>query len=221
MMIDDGTFEEMNANLTPTNPLNFPEYDTKLKKGIMSSGLNEAVVTGTGEILGHKVVLGVADFSFMGGSMGGVVGEKIVRAMEYGLANKLPVVLFTASGGARMQEGILSLMQMAKTTAACAKLHKAGIPYIVIMTDPTTAGVHASFASVGDFQFAEPGALIGFAGARVAQQAGVIHRPDNFQRPQFQLEHGMLDKIVPRRELKSTIGKVLLFCSKGETIDGE
>jgi acetyl-CoA carboxylase carboxyl transferase subunit beta len=148
--------------------------------------------------------------------MGSVVGEKVVRALELGVDTKLPVIMFTTSGGARMQEGILSLMQMAKTAAACAKLAKAGLPYIVVFTDPTTAGVHASYASVGDFIFAEPGALVGFAGARVAQQAGVIHRPDNFQTSKFQLEHGMIDRIVPRKELKSTLVKVLNFCSGGK-----
>lgn len=215
--LDDGTFEETNANLTAVNPLGFPEYETKVKKGQMMSGLNEAVVTGTGEIGGIKVSIGVADFKFIGGSMGSVVGEKVVRAMELALEQKLPVIMFTTSGGARMQEGIISLMQMAKTSAAVAKLAKAGLPYIVVFTDPTTAGVHASYASIGDFIFAEPGALVGFAGARVAQQAGVLHRPDNFQTSEFQLEHGMVDRIVPRRELKSTLIKILQFCAVEES----
>jgi acetyl-CoA carboxylase carboxyl transferase subunit beta len=217
--IDDGTFVEMDGGLTAANPLDFPEYDVKVAKGRMMSGLNEAIVTGTGEICGIEVALGVADFRFMGGSMGGVVGEKVVRVIEHAIENKMPAIQFTTSGGARMQEGILSLMQMAKTTAACARLSKAGLPYIVVFTDPTTAGVHASYASVGDFIFAEPGALVGFAGARVAQQAGVIHRPDNFQTSEFQLEHGMIDRIVPRRELKSTLIKVLQFCGFKEKED--
>ncbi len=209
---DDGAFKELDGNLVPVNPLDFPEYDAKIAKGRASSGLNEAIITGIAEVGEFQVALGVADFSFMGGSMGGVVGEKIVRAIECAVSKGLPVIMFTTSGGARMQEGILSLMQMAKTTAACARLHKAGLPYIVVLTDPTTAGVHASYASVGDFILAEPGALIGFAGARVAQQAGVIHRPDNFQRAEFQLEHGMVDAVVPRRELKPTLVKLLTFC---------
>lgn len=212
--IDDGTFVEMDSQLAPANPLQFPDYETSIKKDRLKSGIEDAVVTGTGEIDEHKVVIGVADFAFRGGSMGAVVGEKIVRAMEYALEHKLPVIMFTTSGGARMQEGILSLMQMAKTAAACAKLHEAGLPYIVVFADPTTAGVHASYASIGDFIFAEPGALVGFAGARVAQQAGLIHRPDNFQTSEFQLEHGMIDRVVPRRELKSTLMKVLDFCAK-------
>ncbi|MFQ3550006.1 MAG: acetyl-CoA carboxylase, carboxyltransferase subunit beta [Armatimonadota bacterium] len=212
--VDAGSFEEINGNLIPANPLDFPEYDAKIAKGIKTSGLNEAIVTGTASIEQIAVVLGVADFSFMGGSMGGVVGEKIVRAMELAIEKKLPVILFTASGGARMQEGILSLMQMAKTTAACAKLAEAGLPYIVVFTDPTTAGVHASFASVGDFIIAEPNALVGFAGARVAQQAGVIHRPDNFQKSEFQLEHGMVDKVVARKDLRNTLVKLLKFACR-------
>lgn len=212
ILVDDGTFVEMDAGLTPTNPLEFPDYDTSIKKDRIKSGLRDAVVTGVGDIGDHKVVLGVADFAFRGGSMGAVVGEKIVRAIEYGIKHKLPVIMFTTSGGARMQEGILSLMQMAKTAAACARLHDAGLPYIVVFADPTTAGVHASYASIGDFIFAEPGALVGFAGARVAQQAGLIHRPDNFQTSEFQLQHGMIDRIVPRRELKSTLIKALDFC---------
>ncbi|MEN6584416.1 MAG: acetyl-CoA carboxylase carboxyltransferase subunit beta, partial [Armatimonadota bacterium] len=170
--VDDGTFVEADAKLTAINPLGFPEYDTKIAKGRLMSKLNEAIITGTGEVGGIEIALAVADFRFMGGSMGGVVGEKFVRIVEHAIEKNLPVITFTTSGGARMQEGILSLMQMAKTTAACARLHKAGLPYIVIFTDPTTAGVHASYASVGDVIFAEPGALVGFAGARVAQQAG-------------------------------------------------
>ena len=217
--VDDGTFVEIDSALSSTNPLEFPEYDTKLAKGRMKSHLQDGMVTGTGEIGGHKVVIGVADFSFMGASMGSVCGEKVARAMELALENDWATVMVTSSGGARMQEGILSLMQMAKTTAACAKLGKARLPYIVVMTDRTTAGVHASFASVGDFIFAEPHGLIGFAGARVAQQAGLTHRPDNFQTSEFQLEHGMIDRIAPRKEMKSTLVKVLDFCAAREEED--
>ncbi|MHB9035147.1 MAG: acetyl-CoA carboxylase, carboxyltransferase subunit beta [Armatimonadota bacterium] len=217
--IDDGTFVETDAGLTAVNPIDFPDYDAKVAKGRMMSNLNEAIVTGMGELGGIEVAVGVADFRFMGGSMGGVVGEKVVRIIERAIEKKIPAIQFTTSGGARMQEGILSLMQMAKTTAACARLHKAGLPYIVVFTDPTTAGVHASYASVGDFIFAEPGALVGFAGARVAQQAGLIHRPDNYQTSEFQLEHGMIDKVVHRRELKSTLIKALHFCGCKEKED--
>ncbi len=218
--VDDGTFQETNQGITTVNPLDFPEYDAKISKGRMMTGLEDSMVTGVGEIGGCKVAIGVADFRYMGGSMGSAYGEKIVRMMESALEEKLPVVMFTTSGGARMQEGILSLMQMAKTAAAVAKLGEARLPYIVVFTDPTTAGVHASFASLGDFIFAEPGALVGFAGARVAQQAGVVHRPDNFQTSEFQLEHGMIDRVVPRRELKSTIIKVLQFCGREEENNG-
>lgn len=215
---DDGTFQEMDAGLVTTNPLDFPDYDAKLAGDRKKTGLQDPMVTGTAEIGGIRVVLGVADFSFRGASMGSVYGEKVSRAFEHAIDQKLPVVVFTTSGGARMQEGILSLMQMAKTAASVARHNRAGLPYIVVFTDPTTAGVHASFASLGDLIFAEPGALVGFAGARVAKQAGLIHRPDNFQTSEFQLENGQIDRIVPRREIKSTLVKVLQFCT-GEGIE--
>lgn len=215
--VDEGSFVELNADLVTINPLDFPDYESKINKGRMVSSLQDAMVTGTAEIGGRRVAISVADFGFMGGSMGSVYGEKVARLMETAIEQRLPVIAFTASGGARMQEGILSLMQMAKTAAACARLHRARLPYIVVFTDPTTAGVHASFASLGDFIFAEPGAHIGFAGPLVAQQAGLIHRPENFQTAEFQLEHGMIDRVVPRRELKSTIIKVLEFCGQEES----
>ncbi len=210
--VDDATFVETAANLSSLNPLDFPEYDEKLASDRSKTGLEDPMITGTAEINGFPVAIGVADFAFRGASMGSVYGEKVVRLMELAVENKLPVVMFTTSGGARMQEGILALMQMPKTSAACARLNKAGLPYIVVFTDPTTAGVHASFASLGDFIFAEPAALVGFAGARVAKQAGVVHRPDNFQTSEFQVEHGMIDRVVSRRELRSTLVKVLQFC---------
>ena len=212
---DKDTWEETNANLISDNPLEFPEYEIKVKKGRLQAGINDAVVTGIAKLDGYTVSCAVADFSFMGGSMGGVVGEKIVRTIEAAIEKGIPAIVFAASGGARMQEGILSLMQMAKTSAAVGKMNEANIPYIVIMTDPTTAGVHASFASLGDVIFAEPGALIGFAGARVSAQAGVVHRPDNFQRPSFQLEHGMIDGIVQRKDIRSVVSKVLAFSMAG------
>jgi acetyl-CoA carboxylase carboxyl transferase subunit beta len=212
--VDEGSFEEFADDLATANPLSFPDYDAKIAKGRASSGMDESLVVGTATIEGMPVVLAVADFSFMGGSMGGVLGEKIVRGIEVAIEEKRPFIAFSASGGARMQEGILALMQMAKTSAAVARIHDAGLPYIVIHTDPTTAGVHASFASIGDVIIAEPGALIGFAGERVAQQAGVINRPANFQRADFQLDHGMVDMVTPRRELKQTLVKLLDFCHK-------
>ena len=209
---DEGTFTEIEAGLVTVNPLDFPDYETKVTRDRERTGLEDGMVVGTAEIGGRSVALGITEW-FMGGSMGSVYGEKVSRLIELAVKKKLPVVIFTMSGGARMQEGILSLMQMAKTAAAVARLGKAGLPYVVVLTDPTTAGVHASFASLGDFIFAEPGALVGFAGARVAAQAGLINRPADFQSSEFQLEHGMIDRIVSRREMKSTLTKVLDFCS--------
>lgn len=216
---DEGTFKEFATDLRTENPLDFPEYQAKIDKGRKNSGMDESFVVGTAEIGGCPVVLGVADFGFMGGSMGSVLGEKVVRAIELAIEERKPVVLYCTSGGARMQEGILALMQMAKTSAAVAKLDQAGLAYITVFTDPTTAGVHASFASIGDIIIAEPGALIGFAGERVAQQAGVINRPPNFQRSDFQLDHGMVDLVTPRRELKQTLVKLLEF-SRREVASG-
>ena len=209
---DEGTFTEIETGLVTVNPLDFPDYESKITRDRARTGLEDGMVVGTAEIAGRPVALGVTDW-FMGGSMGSVYGEKVSRLIELAVKKKLPVVIFTMSGGARMQEGILSLMQMAKTAAAVAQLGKAGLAYIVVSTDPTTAGVHASFASLGDLIFAEPGALVGFAGARVAAQAGLISRPANFQTSEFQLEHGMIDRVVSRREMKSTLTKVLDFCS--------
>lgn len=210
---DKGSFTETDSEIFATNPLKFPEYESKIAKGRANSGLNEALVTGTAKIGGYDVSIGVADFRFIGGSMGSVVGEKVVRSIERAIDMGCPAIMFTTSGGARMQEGIISLMQMAKTSAACAKLDRAGLPYIVVFTDPTTAGVHASYASIGDFIYAEPGALVGFAGARVAQQAGLIHRPDNFQTSEFQLECGMVDAVVSRKDLVATLTKTIEFCT--------
>lgn len=208
---DKDTWQETNTELSAANPLDFPEYDIKIKKGFLKSGLKDSIVTGTGSVRGHKISLAVSDFNFMGGSMGGVAGEKIVRTLECAIENRLPAVIFTASGGARMQEGILSLMQMAKTSAAVGKMNEAGLPFIIIMTDPTTAGVHASYASLGDVIFAEPGALIGFAGARVSAQAGVDAKPDDFQKPSFQLAHGLIDGIVHRKDMRKVVAKVISF----------
>lgn len=211
--VDPGSFEEFATEVVTANPLIFPDYDAKINKGRQTSGIDESMIVGTAEIESRPVVIGVADFGFMGGSMGGVQGEKVVLAAERAIEERKPLILFCASGGARMQEGILSLMQMAKTSAAIGKLNQEGLPYIVVLCDPTTAGVHASYASIGDVIIAEPGALIGFAGERVAQQAGVINRPPNFQRAEFQLEHGMVDMVVARREMKQTLVKLLDFCN--------
>lgn len=215
LLADEETFVERDAEVVSTDPLGFPEYTDKLNRGKANSGLPEAIVSGTCTLSGIPIVLAVQDFAFMGGSMGSAVGEKVVRAMEYALKQRLPIVICSTSGGARMQEGLLSLMQMAKTCAAAAKLHEAGVPYISVLTDPTMAGVLASYASVGDVVIAEPGALIGFAGQRVAQQAQVIKPPPNFQTAEFQLEHGMVDIVVPRKELKHTLSRVLRFFTGG------
>jgi acetyl-CoA carboxylase carboxyl transferase subunit beta len=215
--VDEGSFDEFATELRPTDPLGFPEYQSKLDKGRKTSGLEEGIVVGAATIAGIPVVIGVADFSFIGASMGSVYGEKMVRAAEYAVAERMPLILFCSSGGARMQEGIISLMQMAKTSAAVGRLAEAGLPYITVLVDPCTAGVHASFASLGDVIIAEPGALIGFAGARVAQQAGVINTPPNFQRAEFQLEHGMIDIVVPRKELRQTLTRTLQFCCQEVT----
>jgi acetyl-CoA carboxylase carboxyl transferase subunit beta len=212
--VDEDTFEEFAAHLRTADPLGFPDYEAKIIKGRKTSGLDESMVVGKAVIGGYPVVIGVADFGFMGGSMGSVMGEKVALAVDCAIEEKCPLILYSTSGGARMQEGILSLMQMAKTSAAIARMHEAGLPYIAVLTDPTTAGVHASYASIGDVIIAEPGALIGFAGERVAQQAGVINRPPNFQRSEFQLDHGMIDIVVARRDIKQTLTKLLGFCCK-------
>lgn len=211
IFFDEGTWFETNKDIRAINPLDFPEYEIKVKKGIIKSGLNDSIVTGRGKVRGYEVSCAISDFNFMGGSMGSVAGEKIVRTLECAIENHIPAIVFTASGGARMQEGLLSLMQMAKTSAAVSKMNEAKLPFIIIMTDPTTAGVHASYASLGDVIFAEPGALIGFAGARVSAQAGVDAKPDNFQKPSFQLSHGLIDGIVQRKDLRKVVAKFISF----------
>lgn len=213
---DDATFSEINADLRSVDPLGFPDYEKQLAKFQERSGLPDGIVTGTCEIGGIPAMIGVLDFTFWGGSMGGVVGEKVVRAMEKAIEAKLPVVMFIASGGIRVNEGLPGLMQMAKTSAACAKLHQANIPYIVVLTDPSMAGVLASYGSLGDFSISEPGLLTGLTADRVAQQAQVIHVPDNFRKADFALENGQIDRIVSRRELKSTIVKLLQFAGGEE-----
>lgn len=209
MTADPGTFEEWDKEMEFENPLDFPGYEKKIAAAREKTGLQEAIVTGVCEINGQKAVLGVCDAGFIMSSMGHAVGEKIARAVERATAEKLPVILFACSGGARMQEGIVSLMQMAKTSAALKRHHKAGQLYISVLTDPTTGGVTASFAMLGDIILAEPGALIGFAGPRVIEQTIGQKLPEGFQRAEFLLEHGFVDKIVPREEMKDILTTIL------------
>ena len=209
MVADAGTFETWDNDLKTENPLNFPEYEEKVAATQEKTGLNEGVTMGSCTINGEKTVLGVIDARFMMGSMGHVVGERITRAMEKATEQKLPVILFCCSGGARMQEGIISLMQMAKTSAAVKRHSDAGLLYIPVLTDPTTGGVTTSFAMLGDIILAEPGALIGFAGPRVIEQTIGQKLPEGFQRAEFQLEHGFVDAIVERKDLKITLNRIL------------
>lgn len=215
LVIDDGTYEKFDLNIETTNPLGLEDYPKKLKTLREKTGLNEAVACGTGKINGEKVVICIMDSGFLMGSMGVVVGEKITYAIEEAIKQKLPLIMFCVSGGARMQEGIISLMQMAKTTAALTKLDEAGLLYISVLTDPTYGGVTASFASLGDIILAEPGAMIGFAGQRVIEQTIKEALPEGFQTAEFLLEHGFIDKIVERKDLKDTIYKIIKFHKEG------
>jgi acetyl-CoA carboxylase carboxyl transferase subunit beta len=205
MTFDEGSFEEKDRELKSSNPLQFPEYLEKLESAEAKTGVFDSVVTGFAKLEGQPVSVAVADFRFMGGSMGSVAGEKITRTLERATDSMVPAIIFTASGGARMQEGLLSLMQMAKTTAACARCSEKGVPYICVFTDPTMAGVLASYASVADVILAEPKALIGFAGARVSKQAQVSKVPEGFQTSEYLHDHGMIDRVVSRREMRSTL----------------
>jgi acetyl-CoA carboxylase carboxyl transferase subunit beta len=214
-LFDPESFEEWDKNMISTNPLGFPNYLDKLEKDRIKSGLNEAVVTGKGTIEGYQTAFAVMDSSFRMGSMGSVVGEKIARAIENAKNEKLPFIIFTASGGARMQEGVISLMQMTKTSIAIERFNQAGGLFISVMTHPTTGGVSASFASLGDYNFAEPGALIGFAGRRIIEQTIREKLPDDFQTAEFLLEHGQLDKVIHRHSMKETLVKVLDIHSVG------
>jgi acetyl-CoA carboxylase carboxyl transferase subunit beta len=212
ILVDRHSFVELDANLRSTDPLNFKDkkkYKDRLKDTEKKTGSVEAVVTGRARILNIPVMLGVFDSSFMGGSMGSVVGEKLTRLVELGCAEKRPVIIISASGGARMQEGLFSLMQMAKVSAALARLGQAHIPYISILTDPTTGGVAASLAMLGDLIIAEPDALIGFAGPRVIEGTIKQKLPEGFQRSEFLLEHGMVDRIVPRTAMRDELGILL------------
>lgn len=214
IMFDKGSFKEFNANFTSIDPLDFKArktYKERVKEAQEKTGLTEAVITGEGVINGHRVVAGLIDANFMQGSMGSVVGEKIACAVEKSIDGKIPLIIVSASGGARMDEGMLSLMQMAKTSAAVARLHQAGILYVSIMTDPTTGGVTASFASLGDIIIAEPKALIGFAGPRVIEQTIREKLPEGFQRAEFMLKRGQVDMIVHRKDIVGTLTKILSF----------
>ncbi len=214
LLFNDGAYNELFPNLAPTDPLGFVDslpYPDRIKKAQKATGLLDAVVVGEGHLSERPLVIAAMDFAFMGGSMGSVVGEKLTRAIEYCLEKRWPLIIVSCSGGARMQEGALSLMQMAKISAALALLHEAKLPYISLLTNPTTGGVTASFAMLGDLNIAEPGALIGFAGARVIEQTIREKLPKGFQRAEFLLEHGMLDAVVERRELRAFLTDLLAF----------
>lgn len=213
-LVDEETFEVLFSNLQPIDSLNFVDtetYPNRIKAAQEKATSNEAIVVGVGQLNEHRIALGVMDFNFMGGSMGSVVGERLTRLMEHALQKSLPLIIVSTSGGARMQESILSLMQMAKTSAALARLHEAGIPYISVLTNPTTGGVTASFASLGDIIIAEPNALICFAGPRVIEQIIGQQLPPGAQKSEFLLEHGMIDCIVQRSELKQKLSDLLDF----------
>jgi acetyl-CoA carboxylase carboxyl transferase subunit beta len=212
LLLDKGSFVERDAGLTPVDPLGFVDqkrYPDRVEAARIKTGLAEAAVWGIGAIDGQRVAIGLFDFRFMGGSMGSVVGEKLARCFEGALAERIPAIVVSASGGARMQEGTLSLLQLAKTTAPLVHLDEAGIPFISILTDPTTGGVLASFASLGDAIIAEPKALIGFAGARVASGTVGEELPEGFQTAEFLLEHGFVDMVVARAELRTTLRRLL------------
>ena len=214
-VLDPGSFRELFTKVSAADPLSFPGYREKLSAAQRRTGLSEAVVTALGTIDGRKCVVGVLDSRFLMGSMSAAVGEKLTLAIEYAGKSRLPLILFAASGGARMQEGILSLMQMAKTSAALARYAEKGLLYISVLTDPTTGGVTASFASLGDIILAEPGALIGFAGPRVIQQTIGETLPEGFQRAEYLEEHGFVDAVVPRGQMRETISRLLRLHEKG------
>src|SRR3954471_17535299 len=213
LLLDEGSVEEVEVDMKSTDPLGFPDYPSRLKKAMTNAGDTDALMAATGTLDALPVNLGVVDFAFMGGSMGSVVGEKIARLGQRSLERKHPLVIVCASGGARMQEGVLSLMQMAKVSAVLAQLAERRLPYIVVLTNPTTGGVSASYAMLGDAILAEPGAVIGFAGPRVIKQTLGQDLPEGFQTAEFLLDHGMVDRVVHRRELKQTVGQLLRHMS--------
>jgi acetyl-CoA carboxylase carboxyl transferase subunit beta len=214
LLLDENQYEMFDGNISSTDPLKFVDlkpYSSRLRQAQHDTGLKDAVINAQGSLLGRPVIASVMEYAFIGGSMGAVVGEMITRAVERALDSRTPLIIVSASGGARMMEGVISLMQLAKISAALARLDKAKVPYISILTDPTTGGVTASFAMLGDLNIAEPGALIGFAGPRVIEQTIRQKLPAGFQRSEFLLEHGMLDAVVPRKELKPYIARALGF----------
>jgi len=214
LLADRGSFEEMDAAMTASDPLGFRDsipYPQRIVEARARSGHNEALLAGSCTVEGRRIALGIFDFGFLGGSMGSVVGEKLARLAEWALAERVPLVVVSASGGARMQEGILSLMQMAKVSAALGRLREAGVPYVSVLTDPTTGGVAASLAMLGDVNVAEPGALIGFAGPRVIEQTIGHTLPEGFQTSEFLLAHGMVDLVVERRALRATLAKLITW----------
>jgi acetyl-CoA carboxylase carboxyl transferase subunit beta len=216
-LLDDGQYEVFDSDLVSVDPLKFVDlkpYSLRLKQAQEETGLKDAVINVRGKLNGRPVIVSAMEYAFIGGSMGAVVGEAITRAIEQALATGTPIVIVSASGGARMMEGVISLMQLAKISAALARLDEARVPYISVLTDPTTGGVTASFAMLGDLNIAEPGALIGFAGPRVIEQTIRQKLPQGFQRSEFLLEHGMLDAVVHRRELKSYISRALDFMAQ-------
>ena len=221
LVLDKGTFRELDEELVSNDPLSFPGYGEKLDSARRRTGMNEGVVTAAGRMGGQRVAVGAIDSRFLMGSMSAALGEKVTRLVEYAEKYKLPLILFSASGGARMQEGILSLMQMAKTAAALERFSQKGGLYISVLTHPTTGGVTASFASLGDIMLAEPGALIGFAGPRVIQQTIGEKLPEGFQSAEYLLEHGFLDAIVPRPRLRETLIQLLTLHGKGEARHGK
>ncbi len=214
LLLDDGKYEVFDGNLTSTDPLKFVDlkpYSSRLKRAKADTGLKDAVINARGKINGRDVIVSSMEYAFIGGSMGSVVGEAITRAIEKANDTRTPLIIVSASGGARMMEGAISLMQLAKISAALARLDDAKVPYISVLTDPTTGGVTASFAMLGDLNIGEPGALIGFAGPRVIEQTIRQKLPPGFQRSEFLLEHGMLDAVVPRKEMKAYIARALDF----------
>ena len=213
LLVDDGQYEELDPELRSVDPLTFPEYPQRIARATQNAGEADAIMTVSGTLGSMPVFLGVMDFAFMGGSMGSVVGEKISRMGQRSLERKYPLILVSASGGARMQEGVLSLMQMAKTSAVLSQLAERRIPYISVLTNPTTGGVSASFAMLGDAIIAEPGAVVGFAGPRVIKQTIGQDLPEGFQTAEFLMDKGMLDAVVHRRDLKRTIGQLLRHMS--------
>ncbi|CAN5505394.1 acetyl-CoA carboxylase, carboxyltransferase subunit beta [soil metagenome] len=222
LTFDPGSFVELDRGLSSVDALGFPEYGAKLETAKQKSDdASDSMISGTAKLDGRAVNVAVSDFAFMGGSMGSVAGEKVARTLERGAETGDPVIIFCASGGARMQEGLLSLMQMAKTTAAAQRCSQAGVPYIAVFTDPTMAGVLASYASIADIIISEPKALIGFAGARVSKQAGVSKVPDDFQTAEWVFNHGMLDRIVPRKEMRTTLASLVKMLGRKPVEEAE